>query len=377
MSSPLIQLSGVTKHYPAARTTGDRLRGLWYGLVNRPVSGGATVLEAIDLNVHRGEAVAILGENGAGKSTLLKIVAGVIRPTAGSVAVNGRVGALLELGAGFHPEFSGRQNVRTAATLAALDPREIDSRMADIIEFAELGAAIDQPVKHYSSGMAIRLGFAVITAVHPDILISDEVLAVGDESFQKKCIRWLEAYLAEGGTLLLVSHSIYHVQKLCRRALWLHQGRIHNQGDVFAVTQAYLAHHEAKLRATAPAETAARRIRIECLRFNAEARPGALQIASGGELEIEGRVHGFESGDQLTFLIRQSDGALIFSHRAPAQTRWRLKLGALPLLPGHYQLELQPTDSEGRRCGDRERRLLVVHGVSREFGSLRVLRRWS
>ena len=140
----------------------------------------------------------------------------MIQPTRGNVAVNGRVGALLELGSGFHPEYTGLANIDLAAALLGLAPSEIAAKRDEIIAFADIGEHIHDPIKHYSSGMVVRLGFAVATALAPDILITDEVLAVGDESFQKKCIAWMERYLAGGGTLLLCSHSMYHVQKLCR-----------------------------------------------------------------------------------------------------------------------------------------------------------------
>jgi lipopolysaccharide transport system ATP-binding protein len=160
-----------------------------------------------------------IGENGAGKSTLLKIVAGVIEPTRGRITVGGRVGALLELGSGFHPDYTGLANIDLAAALLGLVPAEIAEKRDEIIAFADIGEHINDPIKHYSSGMVVRLGFAVATTLAPDVLITDEVLAVGDESFQKKCVAWMENYLAGGGTLLLCSHSMYHVQKLCRSAL--------------------------------------------------------------------------------------------------------------------------------------------------------------
>lgn len=377
MAEGLIELDGVGKRYPASRTTAQRLAGLWRGLAGGADRTAAEVLAGIDLRVDRGDALAILGENGAGKSTLLKIIAGVLRPSAGTVAVRGRLGALLELGAGFHPEFSGRQNVRTAATLAGLGGAEVDARLGEIVAFAGLGAAIDQPIKHYSSGMVVRLGFAVITALEPDILISDEVLAVGDASFQKKCIRWLEDYLGRGGTLLLVSHSIYHVQKLCQRAVWLHQGRIRQRGDVFAVSQAYLAHHEAKLRRGASAGPAAPRVSLAAVRINGSGEDDELVIQPGGRLEVAAELRGARGGDALECTIRGADGALMGRHRhSSAGPGLRLALGPVPLLPGHYRLELQPVDGDGRRCGDPRRRMLRVSGESREFGSLRMDHRW-
>src|SRR4030095_290065 len=187
--------------------------------------------------------LGVIGENGAGKSTLLKIVAGVAPPTRGSVQVNGRVGALLELGSGFHPDYTGLANIDLAAALLGLAPDEIDEKRDEIIAFADLSEHINDPIKHYSSGMVVRLGFAVATALRPHILITDEVLAVGDESFQKKCIAWMEEYLSDGGTLLLCSHSMYHIQKLCRHALWLKGGRVERYGNAADVTQAYLVYH--------------------------------------------------------------------------------------------------------------------------------------
>src|SRR6478736_6170508 len=192
------------------------------------------------------ESLGIIGENGAGKSTLLKIVAGVITPTRGVVESRGRVGALLELGSGFHPEYSGIANIDLAAALLGLTRAEIAAKRDQIIAFADIGEHIHDPIKHYSSGMVVRLGFAVATALTPDILITDEVLAVGDESFQKKCIAWMESYLGNGGTLLLCSHSMYHIQKLCTHALWLKDGRVERYGAAADVSQAYLAYHEEK-----------------------------------------------------------------------------------------------------------------------------------
>src|SRR5690606_33783492 len=207
-------------------------------------------LEDVSLSVLPGQSLAIIGENGAGKSTLLKMLCGVLQPSAGSIQRRGRIGALLELGAGFDRERSGRANIAVSAGLMGWSAKETAEREAEIIAFADIGRYIDEPVKHYSSGMVVRLGFAVIAALKPDLLVTDEVLAVGDESFQKKCVRWMQDYLAGGGTLILVSHSMYHVQKLCRHACWLRAGEVAMQGDVFDVTQAYLAWHE---RTSAPA----------------------------------------------------------------------------------------------------------------------------
>src|SRR5947209_5180107 len=245
-NKPLLWLAAVGKDYAKVDSRGGRLRlvwDLWRG------HGAERVLRALDgvsLSLEKGESLGIIGENGAGKSTLLKIICGVIKPTRGMIAVNGRVGALLELGSGFHPEYTGLANIELAAALLGLSSDEIAAKRDEIIAFADLGDHIREPIKHYSSGMVVRLGFAVATALSPDILITDEVLAVGDESFQKKCISWMERYLADGGMLLLCSHSMYHVQKLCRHALWLNKGRVERYGPSTEVTQAYLAFHEEK-----------------------------------------------------------------------------------------------------------------------------------
>ena len=236
MSDVLIRAHGLGKAYPKVHRNADRLRSLGRLLFKSARNDRVDVLRDVDLEVRRGESIGLIGENGAGKSTLLKLVTGVLTPSYGSIDVSGKIGALLELGAGFHPDYTGRDNISMAATLYGLRGAELRERLPEIVAFADIGDYIDEPVKHYSSGMVVRLGFAVIASLKPDLLVTDEVLAVGDESFQKKCVRWMEGYLENGGTLILVSHSMYHVQKLCRRACWLRAGRIELQGEVFDVT---------------------------------------------------------------------------------------------------------------------------------------------
>ena len=239
------------KDYPKVSTGGDRLRTLAALLFRRRDMPHFRALDGVDLEVRRGESLGLIGENGAGKSTLLKIIAGVARPSRGTVEVNGRVSALLELGSGFHPEYTGRENIYLSSALMGLSRRDARGKVDAIIDFADIGAHIDEPIKHYSSGMVVRLGFAVATALEPELLITDEVLAVGDESFQKKCIQWLEGYLDAGGTLLLCSHSMFHVQTLCRRAMWIHHGEARLAGSSFDVTREYLTYHEEKRRGEA------------------------------------------------------------------------------------------------------------------------------
>lgn len=197
-------------------------------------------LKGVSFDVRAGQTFGIIGRNGSGKSTMLKLIAGIGKPTAGTVAVCGRISALIELGAGFHPEISGRENVFINGMMLGLPRREIAKRFDEIVAFAELEDFIDAPVKTYSSGMYMRLGFAVAINVDPDVLLVDEVLAVGDESFTHKCFDKLAEFRRRGRTVLLVTHSLDLVTRFCDEALWLDSGRVREQGDPKRVVDAYL-----------------------------------------------------------------------------------------------------------------------------------------
>jgi len=225
-----IRVEGLEKLY--RRTLpGDRLRTLKSALMDGSLTGNLrkdeaiSALSGIDFTVEKGEAFGVIGGNGSGKSTLLKLLAGMLRPSAGRITVAGRVAAMIELGAGFHPEISGRENVFINGAVLGLSKREIGRRYAEIVEFSGLGDFMEEPVKNYSSGMYVRLGFAVAIHTDPDVLLVDEVLAVGDEAFAHRCVRRIEEFLASGKTLLLVSHSLDLVSGLCDRVLWLENGR--------------------------------------------------------------------------------------------------------------------------------------------------------
>ena len=197
-------------------------------------------LNGVSFSVPAGSTFGILGRNGSGKSTMLKLVAGITKPTAGHVTVNGRISALIELGAGFHPEISGRENVFINGIMLGLSKREITRRFDEIVEFAELEDFIDAPVKTYSSGMYVRLGFAVAVHVDPDVLLVDEVLAVGDESFSHKCIDKFAEFRRRGKTILLVTHQLGLIERFCDEALWLDEGRSKGIGDPRRVVAAYI-----------------------------------------------------------------------------------------------------------------------------------------
>jgi ABC-type polysaccharide/polyol phosphate transport system ATPase subunit len=201
-----------------------------------------TALEGVSFEVPAGTTFGVIGENGSGKSTLLKLTAGITKPTRGELQVNGRVSALIELGAGFHPEISGRENVAINGIMLGLTRREVEERFDEIVAFAELERFIDAPVKTYSSGMYMRLGFAVAIHVDPDILLVDEVLAVGDEAFTRKCLDKVGEFRRRGKTIVLVTHSLGLVEKMCDEALWLRQGRVADRGDPKRVVDAYLTY---------------------------------------------------------------------------------------------------------------------------------------
>jgi len=200
------------------------------------------VLRDISLTVERGEVVGVIGDNGTGKSTMLKLAARIIEPTRGQVTVNGRVGALLELGVGFHPDLTGRENIYLSAALVGLSRREILPLVEEIIAFSGIGEFIDVPVRHYSSGMLVRLGFSVATSIKPDILLVDEVLVVGDQTFRQQCVQRIEEMRAEGTAILYVSHNLDEIRRICDRALWLDEGIIQVEGHPDEVVQAYMNH---------------------------------------------------------------------------------------------------------------------------------------
>jgi len=196
-------------------------------------------LRNISFEVRKGETVGVIGRNGSGKSTLLQMICGTLHPNSGTVEVNGRVAALLELGSGFNPEFTGRENVFMNAGVMGLSPEQIAARFPDIVAFADIGEFIDQPVKTYSSGMAVRLAFAVIAHVDADILVIDEALAVGDAFFTQKCMRFLRTFM-KTGTVLFVSHDTAAVKSLCSRVIWLEKGEVLRQGDPKEISDLYL-----------------------------------------------------------------------------------------------------------------------------------------
>ena len=235
----VLRAAELGKEYRLYDSPRQRLGSL---LTGRAVYRSQWALQGVSFDLRRGQCMGVVGDNGAGKSTLLKLIAGTLRPTRGSVLQIVRVTAILELGAGFHPEFSGRDNLFFGGSLIGIDAARMQELQQSIIDFSGLGEAIDRPVKTYSSGMAVRLAFALVTAVEPDVLIVDEALAVGDQHFQKKCVERIEAFRRNGCTILFCSHSLYHVRQLCDVVLWLDGGRQQACGPTEGVLAAYEAH---------------------------------------------------------------------------------------------------------------------------------------
>lgn len=233
----VIAVQDVRKHYTLYRTPSQRLLHMLWPRLKYP---RFEALKGVSFRVRRGETVGIIGQNGAGKSTLLQIVTGTIPASSGDVEVRGRVAALLELGAGFEPDFTGRENIRLNGTILGLTPKELAARMDAIIDFAELREFIDRPVRTYSSGMFMRLAFAVAAHVDADVLIIDEALSVGDIRFTQKCMRFLKEFRTKG-SILFVSHDLGAVAGLCDRAVWLDRGEVRGEGPAIEVCEQYVA----------------------------------------------------------------------------------------------------------------------------------------
>jgi lipopolysaccharide transport system ATP-binding protein len=234
-----LQVSGLGKCYGVYARPQQRLRRLLTGAA-APQQHWS--LKDVSFTLHKGQCLGVIGDNGAGKSTLLKLLAGSLQPSKGQVLRAGRLTAILELGAGFHPEFTGRDNLQFAGGFMGFSAAEMQWLTPSILEFAELGQAIDRPLKTYSSGMVVRLAFALVTAVQPEVLIIDEALAVGDQHFQKKCVERIDRFRQNGCTILFCSHSLYHVRQLCDQVLWLDKGHVRGMGRTEDIITAYETH---------------------------------------------------------------------------------------------------------------------------------------
>jgi ABC-type polysaccharide/polyol phosphate transport system ATPase subunit len=355
MSTGEIAVEGVSRRFDVRDHATRTLKDLFVAR-GRTHAREVWALRDVSLHVRPGEAVGLVGRNGSGKTTLLKLISGIVKPTGGRVEVEGRIGSLLELGAGFHPDFSGRENVYLNGSIYGLGRREVDELMDEIVAFAELEHAIDQPVRTYSSGMYMRLGFAVAAHIRADILLLDEVFAVGDEAFQRKCFGKIFEFKQRGGTIVFVSHDAAAVERLCDRAILLRRGEKVFDG---ATHEAIVRYHQLLASETSPDELAAglrswgdQRARIEEVELlDADGDP-RRQYAAGEPLAVRLRVVAHEAlpAPPLTLEVRddhgillasttQDTGALGWEERA-GETAIRFALARLPLADGRFHLRL-------------------------------------
>jgi lipopolysaccharide transport system ATP-binding protein len=421
MSQPVLQVQGLGKRYRLFATPRERLQALLgWADHSRP----HWALKEVSFTLQRGQCLGVIGDNGAGKSTLLKLLAGTLQPSHGQVQRVGRLTAILELGAGFHPDFTGRDNLMFGGSFIGLGQADM-LRLADgIIAFSELGEAIDRPVKTYSSGMVVRLAFALVTAVQPEVLIIDEALSVGDQHFQKKCVQRISEFRKQGCTILFCSHSLYHVRHLCDQVLWLDHGQMRGLGDTEQVLAAYATHVRqqeagplAALDAantpdapTAAAQAAARlaggqrasllqaRVThgVQALADSADGAEGADELTlTGDDLVIE--VQALSKGDEMpsigvmleqlhgvgiTSVATHAEGApLTAVARQDGSTTWQVTLTfpQLPLHSGHYCLSFYLFDAHGLVVYDEWKNHITFHWASPSLtpGLVRLPHQWS
>ncbi len=326
----VVRLSGVAKRYELglARTSLPSLARQWVRrALGRSLPGGPESREYwavrdVSFELQRGQSLALLGPNGAGKSTILKLLARITAPTSGHIDVNGDLAALIELGAGFHPDLTGRENVYLNGTLLGLRRREIDSRFDEIVAFAELDRFIDTPIKRYSSGMTVRLGFAVASCIEPDVLLVDEVLAVGDAAFRQKCVGRIKALLSNGTSLIFVSHDTGLVKAVCDRGIYIDKGlvqRVGPVGDVIDVYHATLDRRRAEALQTAGGGGSATAVSVEATRvdiLDGNGQPvGDLYGDQSLQVRVNYRVHRRVEGANVVVRVMRVDGVSCFVAR--------------------------------------------------------------
>jgi ABC-type polysaccharide/polyol phosphate transport system ATPase subunit len=390
--APIIRVADLSKIYKLYRGPRSLFKEIFLGI---QAHTAVNALSEVTLEVAKGETFGVVGNNGAGKSTLLKVLAGTAFPTSGTAEVKGSVSALLELGTGFHPQFSGRQNIYFNGALMGLRRDEIQQREKDIVEFSGLQEFIDEPVKTYSSGMYLRLGFSVATGFDSSILIIDEALAVGDQQFQKKCTDRILEFKRSGGTILFCSHNLYQVRTLCDQALWLHRGQAKSLGPAADVVDEY-THF---IRDPDSGETSDHReptapgiCWIEEARLLDKEGKRRDRFRSGEDLFLEVWAHfseGFEGTPAIGVSIVRNDGVLIYTTsstmdrirlRQVETNRYygRIQFLRLPLLSGRYHFNLSTTDQENMQAYNVLERAepFTVSDPGPDFGLLRMDHSW-
>jgi len=358
----LVELHGVGKRFPLLGRRRERAWGL-LGAASR--LSYKIALSDVNLSVEAGEAVGLIGENGSGKTTLLRIIAGTTSATTGTVRVEPPISAILELGLGFHPAFTGRENAMLYGVLVGIPEEIMEQRLATVLEFAELGEAIDQPLRTYSSGMSARLAFAVATHVEPRVLVVDEALAVGDTSFQKKCIDRMVSFRDARGTVLFCTHSLYLVTSFCQTAVWLHEGRVAARGPASEVVREYEKfiftrdkrrmdqHPMDGSSQSGGASIVGLRVLpegpvdgVQPLRFEFEIANALPEMRFHAAIEIHAA-----DGRSAFLASTQWDGREAFGGRESLQAA--LTLSQLPVTPGRYSVSAYVSDETGLQVLDR------------------------
>jgi lipopolysaccharide transport system ATP-binding protein len=347
---------GVSIHPTLRETVAEGTRRLFgpRNAATKEVASDFWALRDVSFEVPTGAVLGIVGTNGAGKSTLLKILSRIVRPTTGTVDVRGRMGALLEVGTGFHPDLTGRENIYLNGAVLGMSRADITRRLDAIVDFSGIEPFIDTPVKRYSSGMYLRLAFAVAAHIEPEILIIDEVLAVGDTAFQKKCIGKVGEIAHSGRTVVFVSHHLAQVRQLCNRAIMLADGRVVADGDVSSVVDTYLRH----LESLASHDVAARTVRTG----EGDIQFAAVEVDSGGgpprtgaPLTIRFRIRGSTFGIECSFQLFDEHGTAVawFDTRdiAPSDQVgddvFECRIDELPLRPGRFRIDAELTSGSG------------------------------
>ncbi len=404
MDQPIVELENVSVQY---RVPQERI-GTFKEYVIRLLEGkiknrSFNALNQVSLAVNRGEVFGLIGHNGAGKSTLLKLVAKVIRPTGGRVIVRGKVAPLLEVGAGFHPELTGRENIFLNGAMLGFSQEEMKEKFPRIVEFSELGDFIDAPLRTYSSGMSARLGFAVATDTQPDILIVDEILSVGDEAFQHKSYERIQAIRAQGATILLVSHSMGMIESICQRAAWLHRGQLLSMDNTQVVVDQYLGRvsdeENEQLIARAhlddePDHKVYRPIEIRQVRILNE-KEREQQIFHTGEcmqVQIEYVAHETINALEVGLAIHRQDGIHITGPNTtfdglditmqPGAGGVTYTVPSIPLLEGLYQLSVALVNRDGNQMLDYHDHFYTFrinnrgHAVREKYGLLTMRGEW-
>jgi lipopolysaccharide transport system ATP-binding protein len=393
----VITLSNVSKSYRTYARPWDRLKE---AVTQRPRHQEHHALKPLSLEIGEGRVVGLVGANGAGKSTLLKLIAGTLQPTTGTVTVKGQVAALLELGAGFHPEMSGRENVYLGAAVAGLSREHIESRYEDIVSFTGLAEAMDRPVKTYSSGMSARLAFAVAMAVEPEILILDETLSVGDGAFARRSFERIIDFKNAGKTLLFCSHSMYQVEAICDRVLWIDRGQVMLDDEPPVVISAYSEFLSKQANPPSPENQTA-----EWKQEQELARLVNVQVTAGGGPTLK-RVTAKSGESDLTIRVRfqsslevpipslgvvlvagngwaiasasSRDDGLTFERTSDEQYEACITFPKLSLLKGNYWVNVFLLCEKGLHLYDRAERVaeIEVRQECRELGVVSLPRSW-